>query len=471
MASNITLAAYDPIGSTVTTLHLAGTGTAYPGTGTPWTSQNTSPYVLSMNSTSGPPWTPTAPDPALVLSGTPPFALGASLAFTGYANVTESIGMQVYGTAYGNCVDLLNLLRRVLSAGVTARPVRLTVQPNGSSNVLTFEVVSGKVQEDYRFLNDEANVSPRIMRATLTLVLRPLASLGDTTLNNAASMNNSGISAPTNLLAFGTLQSDLVNEGAPMELDLTFSTAATRIYLASALSRDYVTTPLAGTYTTSSTTGAVTALTGTTGVGSWASFRGARARILVHASVPTNGQFRAEILLSSTSAQPIYTSPWISSTGGVAQLIDCGKFDMTAYRSMHVFPSTASMLLRYRSTDGLSASIVVTSAQFLYYYDFAVVNPTYSNGISIPRLVVGCYDYVTLSTASVLSPRAYSFVVGTNTAIDILDLRGSAPRYYSGCSLFCAYLTGSTGLYTPANTTTATVYGMRQYHTLKGGTL
>lgn len=471
MPSLITLTGYDPVGAAPITLHLSGAGTAYTGSGTPWTSQSTSPYQLSMNSVTGGIWTPTAPSPALVLSGTPPFAEGAELVYRGYANVEEEIGIQMYATSFNNAADLLSLLRRLLSPGLTSRPPRLSVTFNGASNAILFDVVSGTVREDARFVNEEAGLSTRIIRATLQIVRRPLGSSGETLLNNATSMNNSGTSAPTNLAAFGAMNGDTIWEGAPINLKIVPSTALSRLYLASALSRQY-TTGLAATYTTSSTSGALSSFAQVTGPGAWIGYHGANVRILMHASVASNAQFRVEAYLGPTSNQAFYVSPWISSTASVAQLIDCGGFSMSFARITRDIASFApNLAIRYRSTNGASASTVVTSTQVLVYYDFCVVNPSYANGVTATAVILDSYDYLSLFTSAPRTPRVYSYDTGASDVKDILDVRGTPPRYYAGCSLFAAYLTGSTGLYTVGNTMTATVYGLKQYHTLRGGAL
>lgn len=458
------------VAGTSTTLILSGSGTPYSGSGTPWTSQATSPYQLSMNEVTGGIWTPTAPDTALVLSGTPPFSDGAELVYRGYANVEETIGIQMAATSYNHAVDLLNRLRRVLSPGLLTEPPVLSVQFNGATNTVVYPIVSARVQESPSFVNQEAGVTTRVIRAILTIVRRPFGASGETTVNSVASMNNSGTTSPTNLLAFGAGIGDTVSEGAPLNLNITTGTAMTRMYLGSCKSRDYSTTG-AATYTTSSTSGVVSSNVVSTTLSSFAANypAGLRLRFLVHASVAANAQFRLEVGLSASSGLPLYVSPWISSTGAVAQLIDCGGFALAAIRANPALGGSyaPSVSIRYRSTNGASASVVVTSWQFLYYYDWMVINPDYTNGISASQVVVDCYDYITPYPAR--APRVYSAV--TSVASNILDARGTAPRYYAGASLFCAYLTGTTGLYTPANTSQVTAYQLNQYQTLRGGTL
>lgn len=468
MASSVILQSVGTEG-TAYTIHLAGSGTSYTGSGTPWTSQSTSPYVLSMNGVTGSIWTPTAPPLVDILSGTPPFADGATPVFRGYGNRTETIGIQMYASSYDNAVDLLVRLRLALSPGLTTYAPSITVRYNGATNTIGFSVVSGTVQELPDFVNQEAGASPRILRATMTLVLRPMGYKDAALINNASTMNNSGTSAPTNLRAFGTLTAETIYEGAPLNLIMdTGATSFSRMYLASAIGRVYTTTG-AATYTTSSTSGAVSSnvVTDST-AGNYINRYSARCRFLVHASVAATAQFRLEVAFATTSTAPFYTSPWISSTGGVAQLIDCGSVAINALRSSLAF-STANFVvsIRYRSLSGASVSTVVTSWQFLYYYDFCIVNPNYAAGNIGTAIAIDTFADNTGSGTR--SPRCYT-VSGTD-ATGVVDMRGTPPRYYAGCSLFAAYLTGTTGLYTVANTMTATVRGLTQYRTLKGSAL
>lgn len=467
--ASLVLLSYTDTSGTISSLYLSGAGQSYTGSGTPWTAQATSPYELANNPTTGLGWSATPPAPALVLSGTPPFAQGATLAYRGYANVEEVIPIQMRANSTDNAIHLLNFLRRALSTGLTTSHLTLIVRWDGATNNSIYEVVTATLQEDPAFVHSEAGASPRTIRATLRLIRRPLGNGGSTTINNASTMNNSGTTSPTNLRAYGVGLGDTVYEGAPMNLLIdSGATAWTRMYLAAARGRAYSTTG-AATYTTSSTSGAVGADVVTTDATVYLGQRNVRLRLLVHASVASNAQFRLEVKLAG-GTQALYTSPWISSTGAVAQLIDCGAIAIDALRrNFWLSAQTLSVSIRYRSTNGASAATVVTSWQFLYYYDFAILNPSYANGFSATAVVVDAFDYS--SSAAARSPKAYAYNGGGGGATDVIDARGTLPRYYAGCSLFCAYLTGTTGLYTVTNTMTATMQALREYHTLRGGSL
>lgn len=463
MASYIAIENLTTLPTAPNVIQLTGDGTPYSGSGTPWDSAS-SPYQLSMNDVTGGIFTPQTPVRTDVLSGAPPFAIGSDVIYRGYGNTTFELGVQMYATSYEYAVDLLNRLRLLLSTRT-----RLRVQPNGASHIQYFYVDGATVQETSRFINEEAGVATRIIRALVTLSVKAFGTPNALeTLNNAASMSNAGTGSPTNLLAYGAGTGELIYEGSPLAMYIATSAQQTRMYLATALARTYDTTG-AATLTTSSTSGA-TANLGAPTVSDYRWYPGLRFGLFVHASVASNAQFRIEILLSTTTAQPIYTSPWISSTAAVAQLIYAGSIDLSVFDAGNT--ANAQIRIRYRSTNGSSASVVLTSMQYLYYYDLAIINPDYTNGITSRMVFATGMFYSGPQRGRPTSAHAWSYTLSTDTVpSDALEIRGQLPRYRAGCSLFCAYLTGSTGLYTTSNTMTATIYHGPLYHTLRGGAL
>lgn len=450
--------------STVLVLH--GDGTPYSGSGTPWTGTS-SPYQISMNDATGGVWTPQSPTPAMVLSGTPPFSVGSTPVYRGYGNIQTQIGIQMYATSYNNAADLLNRLKRAFAAGITTPYPVLTLAPNGSSNNSRFYVVSAVVQETPAFLNQE--VAAYMIRAIISLELRPLVPGTQQTLNNAASMSVAGTGSPSNFLSYGTGKGELIADGSPLVLSIDAGAfRPTKMYLATARARHYSTTG-AATYTTTSTSGAlgsnVVTESMTDGVATFDNYPNLYCGLFVHASVASNAQFRLEVAYGPGAVSPMYTTPWISSTGAVAQLIYAGAFLTSAFANGT--GTTPHISIRYRSTNGASAAVVVTSWQFVFFYELLIVNPDYTNNISVKTITVNAYD----SNGFPISPVVFGFSPSTSYANDRLDARGTAPAYHAGCGLFCAYMTGTTGLYTTTNTMTATVNHSPLYQTLIGASL
>jgi hypothetical protein len=158
---------------TTSNLYLSGSGTPYNGSGTPWTAAGTSPYTLSANDATGGIWTPQAPPRADILSGGPPFALGSAPVYRGYGNVECEIGVQMYATSDNNVVDLLDRLRRVLSAGMAVPDAELVITPNSATNAVRYLVVGGTVQESAAYLTSEASNATRIIRGRFERSLSP----------------------------------------------------------------------------------------------------------------------------------------------------------------------------------------------------------------------------------------------------------------------------------------------------------
>lgn len=448
-------------------LYLSGPGTPYSGSGAPWTAQATSPYTVSMNDVTGGIWTPQAPPRTDILSGTPPFSPGSSLAFRGYGDVETEIGIQMYAATDGLAINLLNRLRRVLGCGAGTPPPQLRITPGGSGVTITYSIIGGTVQETPSFLNQESGNAVKVIRAVMRLTLKSFGVQSGTaeSVLSGASMSVAGTGSPNNLAAFTAGQGELTSEGSPVQVGIqTGAIRPTRLYLATARGRIYDATG-AATLTTSSTTG-ITSNLGAPAVYSYRPFPGLRMCILAHASVASNAQFRIELLVAP-GIQQVYATPWVSSTGGVAQLIYCGAITLDGARRTEI--DSYAVRIRYRSTNGSSASVVLTSMQYVFAHTFCVVNPDYTNGLSVSSMYVKRFNATGVENGRAVAPYAYGMLSGART--NLLEMRGSAPLYYVGASLFVAFVTGATGLYTPADTMTVDVLHAPQYHTIGGNPL
>jgi hypothetical protein len=130
--------------------HLAGGSalqTPYSGSGTPWTAQTTSPYELSLNDATGNIWVPLAAPAQAIYGGGPPFRIGQSLVTKSWANVTETVGVQLRATTHNNAVFLLRQLRQILNTALYSVPCVLAVQPDGSTNIAYYEIYNADIQE------------------------------------------------------------------------------------------------------------------------------------------------------------------------------------------------------------------------------------------------------------------------------------------------------------------------------------
>jgi hypothetical protein len=224
----------------------ANTQTVYAGSGTPWTSEATSPYELSLNDAT-PIWIPT-PAPANVLySGGPPFAIGRQPAYRSFDTITEQVGIQMRATTKDNAIALLRQLRKALNP--SALPAVLAV--TGGTNTGYTEIYSADVTERPSYLSEPDG----IFRAVITWTRAPffgLLSAGEM-LVNAVTMNNTGTGTPDNVESLGTGSGDLINEGSPLNISLTPGSGTIgQLYAASVLSRTY-TTSGAAAYSTSAT--------------------------------------------------------------------------------------------------------------------------------------------------------------------------------------------------------------------------
>ena len=462
MASSIYI-----IGADGVNYHLAGTGQSYTGSGTPWTSQATSPYQLSMNDITGPAYTPMAPQPLDIYNGGPPFRVGADLSFRGYGNVTESFGLQMRASSHDNAVALLRLLRRALSTTLASRPPLLVVQPDGATSAVYYEVYSATVQELPAFINEEAGLGgAKILRALITWTRSPFGgNLGGwQTLINGVTVGNTGTGTPDNLESLGTSGTgDLIHEGGPLNVvmvgtDLDF----TDLFIATCAGRDYL--DRNDSLVTTSTTGESAAFISVgSGPDLSAFLTDRRLRLRVLGRV-TNASSTLEVQVRIGNG--VYVSPWVGSPGGDV-LLDFGGADPRVYdRTIHTGANAAkpSVSVLRRSTTGASTTGTLDYLEFVFYYTFGVLRtpfPTGGNPIAIETFAQRS------GVATLPIPTRGSGM--PNGSVGALAFIGSPPIYLSGKYLYVAWRGTPNQIHDPSATATLTVTHAPLFHTLRGG--
>lgn len=454
-----------------TTYHLAGTGASYTGSGSPWTSQATSPYQLSMNDRT-PVWTPTAAPPLVALDGGPPFRIGADLAGRGLGPVEEAVGLQMYASSHDNAVALLRLLRRALNTATLTRPCILGVQPDGASQTVYYEILSATVQETTDFINQEAAVGTKILRATITWVRSPLGgrlSSGET-LINGVTIANTGTGSPDNVEALGSSGTgEYYPEGGPLNIRITPSAGSPigEIFLATVASRAY--TDTSDSMATSSTSGVATG-GATLSAATFVTTRGVRGRIMLRVTNASDTLEVQAIVSGASGTGPIYTSPWVRASpsgSGTSVLLDMGGFQPRyLYQEGQASTTNLSLTVRSRSTTGAATTGTLDYIEYLVYYTFCSV--TRSTGASSYTTVVEQF-YERSGRPAIPRPIiAYTHNAGNFEFVE--RVRGRAPIYLPSASLYAAWRgTVTQNIHTTSQTATLTATHAPLFYTLRGG--
>lgn len=450
-----------------------GTNTQYNGSGTPWTVVTTSPYEYAMNDVAGKKYTPLAPARQEVYGGGQPIHDGADLLYDTHGNQIETLTIQCRGTTYDNSVFLLLQLRNILNTALYTTPCILAFQPNGASQAVYYEILGADVQEDVGFTNDNQKVLASghgLIRAVVTWRKKPFGgrlSTGETLLSGLT-FTNTGTGANNNTQAYGTGGGDMINEGSP--LNIKWKAAATtnaQIYMASVIERLYSVTS-AGAFSTSSQTGVVQFATGLSFTNQPYANNALKGRVLLRFSaLNALTQLRVIVFPSDAASTPIYTSPWVTPPIAGATLVDMGAFDLSVFR--YNYDNSMRIGVYQRSTTGGSATMTFTYMEVLAYYTFASVEAVSVTFLNTNEVRV--MSFIERTNAPVLAK--YPPLVGVSTAGSVLEsthrLRGEAPRYYAGASLYLAWLT-STFTHGTADTAVVTGTHAPQFNSLRGAT-
>lgn len=437
----------------------------YNGSGTPWTAQSTSPYELAMNDKGGR-YTPQIAQAIAQYGGGPPFRMGQSLAYKGYANVIEPVGIQMRGTNSDNCIALKQQLARILNTSQVSLPCILAIKPDGSSNVAYYEIYHADVQESTDFLNDEAGNG--LLRATATWNRSPFAgqlSAGETALASAA-INNTGTGSPDNVEALTTnLSGDLVNEGQPLNVIFTPTTASRvvqLVYLATIHSRTYTATG-AATQTTSST-----ATINGTAIPFDASAAITRTALKPRAMVQfTTLSAAAEVRLrvAYKNGVDFFIGQWRRPQDGNAAtsnvVADLGSWPLPAGRRAAALAAlNYDLYIDLRSTDGTSVTGTFSFTELLLCYTFCMIKTLFASLATqdgLPNsayLLIDCFQeqtgYPCLPHPNPMAWRVESSGVQFRIPYVII---GTPPRYYNGASLYACWTAAADAFTLPTRAT------------------
>ena len=448
-----------------TTYHLTTGGGArqfYAGTGTPWTSASTTPYEIQMSEMGK--WTPQAAKRIDYWSGGPPFRNGRMLVGGAYDTVEETIPIAMAATSYNFAVKLLRQLRQILNTARHTIPAVLAVKPNGATVTSYFEILSADVQETPAFINDNARgfQSPQSkgeLFATITLRRTPMAGQLGTSITQvlaAQTFTNQGTGANPNISALASTTDDLPHDGVPM--NIRFKASATnnaRIYLATIDERLY-STASAGARSTSSVTGALQYIVPFTLSNEPYAHSAVRGRVLLRFSaLAANTRLRVRVTPKGGGGgaeAPLYTSRWITPPVAGATLVDMGGFSLEAMRRSPLSGKDLAVSVYQKSSDGLSATMTNTYAELLTYYTFCQVDCAAFFGANYDVRINAVQERADMVGVP-MPPTAGHAATGT-TLYDLAQIRGTVPKYYSGASLYAAWLSST---YTHSTSDTAVI--------------
>jgi hypothetical protein len=462
-----------------TNYYLSNAGDAYNGSGTPWTAENTTPYELSLNS-STPIWAPGPAPAAVIYGGGPPFRWGSNPLYRGYDNIVEQVGIQMRATSKDNAIKLLNQLRLILNTALYSVPCMLAVQ--GGTNTAFFEIYSADVPELPTYLS-EGGANTVLFRAPITWIRSPFAGVsGLTTLINNVALDNTGTGSPDNVESYGTLTGDLVQEGQPLNITIPYVANEFDpriVYLASVYSRTYNAPSAAKT--TTSTTGvnfSASPSSQTVYVGDATNRLGLRIRLLSRFTTFTNPDKIRVCMKASTFGGPslanefiLYQSPWITlGAGSSARFLDFGGFSPDALRLRVGASGIENVMFNamIASTDGTSVTATWSYRETLLYYTFCRVKTL---GLMTTN------EYFAITGAQKLNGSAYlprepaiAYLSDSNGNYNsgVHELRGTPPRAFTGASLYLAW-TDDTYVHDTADTANVTVQMAPLYRTLRGG--
>ena len=417
------------------------------GTSTPWTSQTTTPFRLAMNDDSGaPPWTPQAARPEEQYSGGAPFGDGAHLAYRTTPNMQQTLPLQIYADTYDHAVTLKQMLLQQLNTARIVAPGILAFQPDGASQAIYTEIYSAHIQETAAFINKEAGRG--VLRCAVSLICAPFFSLlgaGESVFTATTFTNGTPQSFPT------TKRGDLVLEGQPLNLALSFAAAVTQpvLHLASVYTGAGGTAG-AGTYDVGpGATHTDTAVGSDVALVNARSREGITLRMVARVSAITAN---ARLTLTLTDgARVVYQSPYpVAPLSTSDRFIDFGGIDMSLARLIN---GAGNVNLRVRvtitSADGALASFTLVDMGYWFYFEWCKLIT--AGGITTSeQLQISCFQELT-ARPTVPYPIASAVLYNTTTQYltNKIEIRGTLPRMRTDASLLLAW--------NAATTATATV--------------
>lgn len=455
-------------GSTYYLVNSSGTPTA----GGSATGASTTPYSLEAAE-----WTQTAAPRQVIYSGGPPFRVGSSPLYAGYGNVTEALGIGIMASSADNMASLIRTLRRILNTAVYSTPALLYWLPSGATSPVYFEIYSGDVQEVGDWNNPSAGFTQALIRVTITrsAVGGRLGS-GENLFSGTAVTNNSGA---TNLVSLGSSGAgDLVNEGQPMNVTFTPAGASTnrvgalRLGVVNARTRNTTNTGTA----TASTVAVVQDYAFTLNPSTVPPGCDLRIIVCYTSTRPSATLVRATVSIEAENASPawtpIYQSPKVQcmGTAGQASATDLGGVDSGALaRMVGATDIDLVVTIVWYITDGVSTTITRNSMDLIQAYTWCQATWGPSTGYAIdgaPAVVYGYQEVSGMAAIPLPTPQAWITASGRHAVPGVI--RGTAPRYVPGASLYIQWLTGTAQNWYSANTGTLTATQAPVYLTLRG---
>jgi hypothetical protein len=426
-------------------------------------------YEFANNPTTGQGWTPTAATPQTLLSGGAPFATEALIASESYQNVTETIAFQIKGATHNAVVASLQALRRILYGASEYTPGQLLFQPNSATRSVIFLIWQGWVQEDYRFIHDEAG------RGTLRGMMTIRRSVwGDRdssfpTYSSSVSIGNAPNTAPTNLIAFSSLLGDRIHNGQPLEVRL--ASAASGMFASAGIQRAYLATTLRSTrnniataMTTSSTTGTTIATSDFTAPS--VAYRH-NVRVCARITSPSsNLELQVQVIHGTAAAgsgAAIWTSAWIAP-GTSTTYVD---FGFHRYPTSMEFAGGAAVriLLMARSTTGGAVSGTWADVEQHVYVTWCRITSTIS--LTAPTLRIRSTTQMSGVGGAIVLPTPYvAFETSSQVPLDMPEVRGTLPVAQENYNFMVVALTGTT--HDSSDTGTLSLDYMPQYTTWIG---
>lgn len=418
-----------------------GKAAAWTGSGTPWTSQSTTPYELADNAVTGEAWTPTADAPTRAYA--PALNGGGALAVSdvSYDVVTEQIPIQIRGSTPANRALAYRALKRALDTGLNRRAVVLAVEPNDPASTLSpvyYEVLAGDVQPLGRSMfgaeQQRATTDGRqLLRATLTLVRRPLGGCLQGTDSPETAVNSVTLTntITSNFTALTCTRGDLINAGQPMNVTITPISSATisRLYLATIVagegdSTGFGSTALSGSYTsmgiaTFSGTNLATLLTQYP----------VTPRLFVRlSSIGATTTIKINLALAGGSTyHTIDFSDTSFASTATGRLIDCGDIPIPITPGIGI---TGNPDLRVDVQGAGSGNATVGFVEVLFYYDFCVIG-----GVDATSSIAFGLAEFPANDGRVMLPfeqaQAYTTTGGTQVRTP-LTIQGTPPRCRNG---------------------------------------
>lgn len=421
--------------------------TGYGVAGGAATGEATTPWVV-LNTD----WTPVAAVPVSVWSGGPPFTPGRRLAYQSYDDVTERVPLMLDATSHDDAANEVQVLRQLIGQVTAVAPLILEIKPSGSTNSMYAEVKAASLQETPDLLIAPVAGALRL-HVALTWVRTPFfgtISSGETLLN-AVAYTNTGTGTPDNIAAYSAGSGDLIAQGQPLNIqfDPPTNEVVAGLYLASVASAIYDATGAGAKSSSSSLQMAsisvdCSALMANVGL---------KCRVLIRIdAVSANARLR--VIITSATNGPIFASnryPYVDPPGLNNDLVDMGSFDLSWLRRARGMTAPSLLFQPYLySSDGANATCTYSYVEILFYYDFCVVDLTdpqnggvHTFGANEVALIDAFAEQTNYPCLPHPSPQALILDTSSADPIIVGAIRGAAPSYYTGASLWAAWWSGT----------------------------